>query len=874
MSDRFDDIPADVMAVMAPHLDPPEATLTAITNTLLEKRNDARTARTSSGIEAVWQDAEEAYIGIDDANRGDYGNMRWAKPVSMQGPVTAGKTVNTKQDVRSTAYARLTARYVDAGTAKLCEILLPPDDKAFSITETPLPELIKAKGDKTQVHHSDMGNVPLTRDAQPGEAPDTGPQPGSPMLAQPAQTGAAAPASADAGAAPTPAAGGGGAVPAPPAGAQPAAPQVPLTVADLAKEHIEIARSKAKMAETRIWDWMTESHYNAQMRKVVFDSARLGSGILKGPFPKAKRSVSAKKSDGGKINVTVEDKIFPAAEWTDVWNIFPDPTCGEDIHNGDFMFERDFLSERQVRDLLKLPGYIKSAINEALELGPTDNVSAQQNSADSGAIRGDTVRKGRYEVWYFYGQLTRDELAQISEAGDKPITKDDVAVDQKMVHVIATLIGDKLVRAVINPLDSGAFPYHNMIWQRRAGHWAGIGVAEQIRMPQRTVNAAIRAMLNNAGKSAGSQIVLNHSKIKPSDGNWTITPDKIWFKTGDDLESVEDAFQVHEIQNVTDKMLLIIEFAMKQAEEATSIPLITQGQSGPTTPETYGATQLQDNNANQLLRSIGYTVDDNVTEPFIRAMYEWLLLDPDVPDEEKGDFQINAHGSSALVERAIQDMTLAQMGPLSLQPAYGIDPKRWAEQFIKSKRLNPVDLMFTKEELEQMAKAPPPPSPQEKVAQINASVERDKIIAAQSSDQQNAQHEQQLHEAELALEGKGHENDAAQIQAERERTHVQAVTKLHELQERRELAMLEYANRHRISLDQAKAALAKTAMTLQAQRELNAADNAVDLHKHHNPPPNNDQPGRVQKPQPKKQIAKPLAQLPGRAPNGKAFEQA
>jgi hypothetical protein len=39
--------------------------------------------------------------------------------------------------------------------AKLAEILLPPDDKAFSIKETPLPELVKAKKDNSQVVSDD-----------------------------------------------------------------------------------------------------------------------------------------------------------------------------------------------------------------------------------------------------------------------------------------------------------------------------------------------------------------------------------------------------------------------------------------------------------------------------------------------------------------------------------------------------------------------------------------------------------------------------------------------------------------------------------------------------------------------------------------------
>jgi hypothetical protein len=85
--------------------------------------------------------------------------------------------------------------------------------------------------------------------------------------------------------------------------------------------------------------------------------------------------------------------------------------------------------------------------------------------------------------------------------------------------VIVTLINDSVVRANLNPLDSGAFPFHSMPWQRRAQHWAGVGVAEQMRTPQRVTNAALRALLNNAGKSAGSQLVVDQAAIRPMDGS-------------------------------------------------------------------------------------------------------------------------------------------------------------------------------------------------------------------------------------------------------------------------------------------------------------------------------------------------------------------
>lgn len=843
--DDLSDLPDEVRDAIAPHVEADPETLSKIGVAIAAKRDEAKAARVASGIETTWRECEEAYVGIDDANRTEFQSAKWSKPMSMDGPVTTGKAPR-QSEYKSTAFIRLTARYVDAGAAKLAEILLPADDKAFSFSETPVPELIKAKDDKSQVVHDGLGNAPLMRAPKPGEPP---PMPSG--AAVPPAVGpmpVAAPLSI-----PTPA----GPTAAPQA-------QVPLTVKDLAEEHIEIARKKAKAAEKRIYDWMVECQYTSEVRKVIFDASRLGVGALKAPIPKSSRSIAVKKSGGG-MQIEIEDKICPSVSWVDPWNMYPDPSCGENIHDGDFIFERDYLSERQLGDLKKLDGYIASQIDKVIQEGP-DKIRADN---ESGTAQGKDAakRKDRYEVFYFYGALSREDMDCICAAGGKQSATDSGSKDDpdKRVFAIVTLVNDSVIRATINPLDSGAFPYHSVPWQRRAGHWAGIGVAEQVTTPQKMINAANRAMLNNAGKSAGSQIVVDQSAIRPADGNWIMTPDKVWHKTADAPgDDVRKAFMAVEIPNMTDHLMKIIEFALQLAEESTSIPLITQGQSGQTTPDTFGAAQLQNNNANQLLRSIGYAFDDHITEPVVRQFYEWLLLDPDIPDEEKGDFKINAHGSIALVERAIQDQTIAQMGVLATQPVYGIDPKKWAMQFLKSKRLDPQDFQYTEEQQTKIDAMPPPPAPQVQVAQIRAGVDREKLVAGQQADQRSIQSEEAIAASAHALEG-------ARVHTEQQRTLTDATTKLHELQVKREIAMLEHANLRGMSLDAVKSELAKTAMTINAQKELNAADNAIELHKEEGRRRKDARGAHPQRST--KALAKPAAQAPGRAGNGRQFEQ-
>jgi hypothetical protein len=864
MADVLSELPEDVAALLRPHVEAPQAVLDAIGVQLASKRDEAKTARSNSGIENTWMECEDAYVGIDAANRHEFAGAGWIKSMSRDGPVTTTQQPSSVE-TRSTVFLRLTSRYVDAGVAKLGEILLPADDKAFSFSEMPVPELLAAKDDTSQVVHEGLGNAPLTRPVTQGEAPPPGAQQATPPpppgqsqpMAGPAPGGSTLPAppGATPPAAPAPAGGaapdamaamaaaaGGPAAGAPAPGAPAGPPQVPLTVRDLAMERIELARKKAKAAETRIYEWMTETQYRAEIRKVIADAARIGVGVLKAPVPRAKRVMAITTPKGGGIDLQIKERIIPAACWVDPWNIFPDPACGENIHEGDYIFERDHMSARQVRGLKKLPGYIPGQIDRVLKEGP-DKVNTDVDPRDKSA-----KSRGRYTVWYFYGQLTREEMQAIDMAAGRPAHDDNDADLASERYVIVTLINDSVVRANLNPLDSGSFPFHSMPWQRRGQHWAGVGVAEQMRTPQRVCNAALRALLNNAGKSAGSQLVVDQAAIRPMDGSWSITPDKIWAKTQDGPADIRAAMMAIEIPNVTQQLLEIITLGERFAEETTSIPLITQGQSGATTPDTFGAAQLQNNNANQLLRSIGYAFDDYITEPVVRQYYEWLLLDPDVPDSEKGEFQVDAHGSIALVERAIQDQSIAQMGQMAANPLYKVDPAKWAELFIKSKRLSPELLMYTEEEQQRMEQAPQPEAPAVTVAKINADAQLKLGVMKQTTDQQTVQHEGQIAAAAHMLE-------VGQSQADQQKAHLDATLKAHELETRREIAMLDYANRQKISLDAAKAQLAKAAMQIGAEERLNAQNNAHDMRKHRNPQP------------------KPPVQAPGRAANGQAFSQ-
>jgi len=775
--------------------------LDALSQVIATKRKDAIDARKESGIEDVWLACEEAYLGIDDANRSEFTRAKWAKPTSMQGSVTTNQTYPAN-DGKSTAFIRLTSRYVDAGAAKLAEILLPVDEKAFSFSATPIPELINDQEDMRPA--VDANGQPIMKPAVAAQ-PQAAPQMPAPAAASidPSLAASGQPA---------------------PAQAAPAAQ--PVTIADLAKQVADKAQDYAEKAEKRIYDWMVEANYAAENRKVIHDAARIGVGVLKGPFPDSKRNQAVTKVPGG-IKLEFVRKIVPSYKWIDAWNLFPDGACGEYIGHGDYILERDYLAQRQLKDLKRLPGYISSQIDKVVKQGP-------EKCNEDGVNPNEKKHKNRFAVWYYYGTITRKEMQTANADALKDIPD---GVDE--VYAIITMVNDSIIRATINPLESGKFPYHAMPWSRRAGHWAGVGIAEQVSTPQRIVNASTRALLNNGGNSCGPQIVMDRTAIEPAQANdWVIRPNKLWFMNPDAvIKDVRAAFGAFEIPNVGAQMMAIIEFGQREAEEASNIPLISQGQTGPTTPETLGQTQIQNNNANTLLRDIGYTYDDCITEPVVRDSYEYLLLDPDVPNDEKGDWDINAHGSTAMVERAIQDQTLAQMGPLVANPIFGLNPKKWMEEWLKSKRLDPRKMQYSEEEQQKMAQTPPPEDPTVTAAKINAE-SREKIAGIQeqgaaqgapaapdnSMEVAQLKANTDLQREQLKQQNAEADRQAQYAEAERQRQHELQMKQI-DLQ----MKQLELQAAQASDLGQAKTELANTTINDGTKKELAAQETGLAL---------------------------------------------
>lgn len=731
-----------------------EQRLTKLGEAVGKKRDAAVKARQVSGIERIWTEDAEYYEGIDDSNRA---NSEYTKSLSANGGLTSSASAGSKEENgECTAFFNAIRQFVDSASARLGDILLPATDWNFAIKATPIVDMDKIRGSVQQVVDGD--NTPVNN---PDGTPHT--------LGQFA-----------------------------------------------AKEEID-AEDKVKKAETKIKDYLVECQYKSEVRKVIEDAAKIGTGIIRGAYP-VRRKSKAVIDDA----LVVEYKISPSSKRVDPFNFFPDGNCGENIHDGSHVLEREYLSAGQLRELAESPSYHAKGIKKVLEEG------ANKKYAD-GRLEQATQDDDRFEVWYYYGEIEAEDLIA---CGCKEFDNEDDN-SMKFAHAVVVLVNDTVIKGYMNPNTSGEFPYDVMPWQARAGSPFGIGVARQGRVAQDMLNASARALMKNTSLSSAPQIILKQGVIMPADGNYNMYGGKTWVAVEDEgVDKVADAIQIVNIPSNQGELVNLINLASKMMEDATGVTFLLQGQQG-SAPDTVGGMELLHKNASALLRRIARIFDERITEPHIRRYYEWILIHGE--DDEKGDMQIEAIGSSALVEREIQSMQAAQILQMSLNPAFGYSPKKAADEVLKSWKFNPKSFELSEEEKQQAQQAQQqvPPMPQVEVAKINTQ-SREKI-----ADMQMQSNERKMVE-DL-------DRDEAYQETMKERSAQDFQAKREELRLRRELAIMDYANKNELKLADVKSQLANTAMKLRTQKELTNMDGKAP------------------------QVVTPAVEPVGRAPDGEAF---
>jgi hypothetical protein len=678
-----------------------------------------------------------------------------ASKTSMMDYATGEAPSRKKEAARSRVVVNIVRGKTETAEGRFADILMPVDDRNWGLKVTPVPELQEQLTD----------NRPAV-------------QMGAPVTNQQGQQ---------------------------------------VAVADVAKDMMAQAKKKMSAMETEIDDQLTECDYNAECRRVVADAAKLGTGILKGPtvVKRIKKRWKPLTDMGMTVHqIQIEEEQRPSSKRVDPWNVYPDPSCGDDIRKAAYIWEKDTILPRDLRKLIGLPGYFEDQIISVLSEEPRRTYTTMNKKGQEQVQTSTIAKGGLYEVWEYHGDVGMEELSILGCE-----CPDEIGGDSFSACIV--FVNDRPIKVALNVLDTGDLPYDFFQWTKVADSPWGIGPPRMLIWQQRIITAAWRSTMDNSGDSSGAQRVISKD-IEPADGRWEFTRNKAWWYTGDG--DVRQAFAQFQVDSRQVDLQNIIDLALRFSDMETQVPMIFQGEIGKA-PETLGATNIMVDSNNVSIRQRVKRFDDCITTPHLTRYYDWNMQYSD-KDEIKGDYQVDARGVRVLLEKDQQAQAIIQLWPLLADPeiAAKVDKGKAAQQIFSAHRL---DILKEQQQIEQeeQQQQQAPPDAGMAAAQVRAEAQIQVAQLNQQSDMEELKLKQAMSEADRV-----HEKELKQM----------------ELQ----IQMMKFANERNISLESIKAVLAGKAMDLKVQKEL-AMNKTASV----------------------PQVAEPAVEPQGRAPDGEAFQR-
>lgn len=429
------------------------------------------------------------------------------------------------------------------------------------------------------------------------------------------------------------------------------------TLGDAAASTMAQAKSKARRMEAKIYDRFVESSYSKRARMAMEQTCRLGTGVLKAPVltNKRRRNYSPEADSTGQnvqmINYTNE--AVPTVQWVDIRTWFPDPSARPGTSIAD-SFEFHPMSAQELVELSNNPAFYQNRIREALRVPPDPSHVAETSLR---AIIGNVQNNDpRYAVMEYHGALDKECMVALELITEEE--RDDPLI---IIQGEVWFVGAQVIRVSAAPLEGEeTIPYFVHTWEDDQNSVFGHGIPHLMRHSARVVNSAWLMLLDNAGLTAGPQIVLNKEMIQPavaSEG-WEIKPMKIWFLTQYGA-NVQEAMQFVNIPTQQEPISNIIELALQFADIESSIPQILQGEM-PAGNNTFGGVAMVMTASHIVQKKISEKWDDQITVPIVNRFYHYEMQYGE-DDSLKGDYEVMTAGATGRIDAQIKSQDLERI---------------------------------------------------------------------------------------------------------------------------------------------------------------------------------------------------------------------
>jgi hypothetical protein len=409
-------------------------------------------------------------------------------------------------------------------------------------------------------------------------------------------------------------------------------------VQDKAKEGIE----EFKLA---MQDQLVEGGWYDAYKQCLFDLVVYKAAILKGAtFRRVRRFARDFNSADGVYTNNIESLIIPTFERKSPFQIYPAPdSLGV---QDSYLCDLFPLSLKQIYDLIGVEGFNEDAIRRVLSQYQTGGLR-EWAVIDTEIIR--LTSSGQQTTF-----LDTDKIDVVEFWGDVPgeylrrwgMSVEEIPDEHKRYDVCVWLIGNEVIKAMLNPNPMGLKPYSVASYVNIPGSFWGRGLPELITDLQQICNALVRAIVNNAAFASSPMVEYDIDRIPPG-FDQALYPLKTIESTSKMMES--PAMKFYQAQLTAPALQQVLAYFTQLADQY-SLPSYAHGgtQVGGAGRTSSGLSMLM-NSANRVIKNVVKNADQMIKES-LRHLFVYNMYYNADKFSFIGDVDIVAKGVNAMLQ--------------------------------------------------------------------------------------------------------------------------------------------------------------------------------------------------------------------------------
>ena len=404
---------------------------------------------------------------------------------------------------------------------------------------------------------------------------------------------------------------------------------------------LQQSQNRADRMKIKIQDQFLQGGWDTAFNDFITDLVTFPAAFIKGPIVRRQRALGWKTSPDGRTQVEPIERLGPEYERADPFRIYPEPGVST-IHEG-YLFEHHRLSRTELSELIGVPGYDDDAIRKVLDIGNgqswiNEDVELQKDEEERkyySYMRPTT----EYDALEFWGKISGKMLIEWG------MTEDDVPDSAREYDANVWIVGNYVIKAVLNYDPLGQKPYAKTSFIKCPGAFWGKGIPEIIEDLQGVCNAAARALVNNMGIASGPQVEINLDRIPANEDITQLSPWKIWQTVNDPVGSSSPAIRFTQPESRAAELMGVYEKFSRLADDHSGIPAYVYGDLNVQgAGRTSSGLSMLMGAAGKGIRQVVMHIDSDVVKPIVERQFVYnMRYDPD--ESIKGDVEVVAKGA-------------------------------------------------------------------------------------------------------------------------------------------------------------------------------------------------------------------------------------